>query len=187
MNFKQNQSKRKIFIISLAIILALGLTFIGVYVGALKKPIFGWPEQYAQNEQLNEKDIDTDAPTDEEKQAGNQAKTNTIEENDQQASESPSPSTNPLQITMTANGQNGDTYQLRYLLDNAITSGTCKLTLTKGTQTVTQEASVQVLGGSTTCAGFNIQMSSLSSGDWKATTTVTSGDRTGTNTETISI
>ncbi len=185
MEFQQKHSKRKITLIILGAALAIAIAFVGVYVGALKKPLFGWPKEYAETQELSDKNIDTTAPTDEEKQAGDQAKSDTIEKN-QQSTETPSPS-NPIQVTLTASGKNGDIYQLRYLIDSSVTSGTCKLTLTKGSQTVAQEAPVQVLGGSSTCAGFNIPISSLSAGDWKAVNTVTGNDRTGTNTEIITI
>lgn len=185
MEMRQKSSKRKVILIALAVTIIVCAGFVGVYVGALKKPLFGWPQEYAQTEELKSKDVDTDKPSDDEKQAGDQAKTETIEK-DKQSNE-PQPSTTPIQVTLTASGRNGDIYQLRYLIDNAITSGACKLTLTKGSQTVTQEAAVQVLGGSSTCAGFNIPMNSVSSGEWKATITVTSGDRNGTSTDTVSI
>ncbi len=185
MELQQKRSKRKLTLIIIGVILVVGIAFVGIYVGALKKTLFGWPSEYAAREELNNKQISTDTSTDEERQAGEQAKSDTITK-DQQSSETPSP-TNPIQITLTANGQNGDIYQLRYLVESSITNGTCKLTLTKGSQTITQEAAIQTLGGSSTCAGFNIAMSSLSSGEWKATTTIVSGDRSGTSTETISI
>lgn len=184
MEIHQKHSKRKIILITLAVIIALGISFVGVYVGALKKSIFGWPQEYAQTEHLESNGVNMNEPTSNEKAAGDEAKSDTVKK-DQEAS--PTPSTTPIQVTLTASGRNGDIYQVRYLLDNSISEGTCKLALKKGAQVVTQEAAVQVLGGSTTCAGFNVPYSSLSSGQWQATLTVTSGDRTGTSTDTLSL
>lgn len=185
MEFQQKHSKRKIVLLAFMTLVALGIAFVGVYVGALKKPLFGWPKEYAEAQDLDAKNVNSDAPSDDEKRAGDQTKASTIEK-DQQANEGPAPS-KPIQITLTANGRNGDIYQVRYLIESAVTSGVCRLTLTKGSQAFSQEADIQVLGGSSTCAGFNVPFSSLSPGEWEASLTVTSGDRTGVSTETISV
>jgi hypothetical protein len=180
MKTQSTQSKPKSALIISVIILLLIVGFIGIYVGVLKKPLFGWPQQYTETTD----NIDSQEPTQEEKDTGNQSKSDTIEKGQQPTATDPS---SPIQITLTANSLNGDTYQIRYLLEDGINGGVCKLTLTQGSKTVTQEANIQALASSSTCEGFNVSHDSLSPGQWNATLNVESNGRTGTRTDTISI
>ena len=60
---------------------------------------------------------------------------------------------------------------------STITSGTCTLSLQKGSQVVTKTAKVIFAPNSSTCEGFSINQSELGSGSWQITLSVkTDGD-----------
>lgn len=70
-----------------------------------------------------------------------------------------------IPVTITTASQSGSSLQIRVLI-GAITTGTCTLTLTGPGATYTATASVQSLPSSSTCKGFTVPTSQLSSGTW---------------------
>ena len=122
--------------------------------------------------------VNYDPPTSDQLAAGNQIKENSVNPDnaskpnvsgsDQPAS--PVPQSNgksKVSATLTAANQNGSTLQIRSDIGTVTNSGTCTLTMTKGSSTVTKSAAVQALAGGTTCTGFDIPVSELSAGTWK--------------------
>lgn len=78
--------------------------------------------------------------------------------------ETSNPTTTSMQIT--ALNQNDGTLQIRTLIQAVWSSGSCTLTLAKGSSIVEREAPVQALPSSSTCQGFDIPVSELSAGEW---------------------
>ncbi len=76
---------------------------------------------------------------------------------------------------------------LRVTIDQSLTSGTCSLKLTSAGKTVTRSAPVITNPSSSTCEGFSVPVSELSSGQWTIEITVTSGNRTGTFKDKVTI
>lgn len=118
-------------------------------------------------------------PTDEQKKAGESAKSNTVSPetiNDKgnssgSDSTSPTPSQDGSKATVsaeiTAANQNDGVLQVRSLMHAVSSSATCTLTMTgPGSKTYTSSAEVQALPSSTACKGFDVPVSSLSSGNW---------------------
>ncbi|HRN97003.1 MAG TPA: hypothetical protein PLZ58_00935 [Candidatus Saccharibacteria bacterium] len=70
---------------------------------------------------------------------------------------------------------------IRNTIDQKITDGNCKLVLTnKSTgKTITQTADILANPSSSTCKGFSVSTTKLSSGIWDITITITSGDQKG--------
>ena len=97
---------------------------------------------------------------------------------------------NTVQVTITrANQDTAKTLQLRSLL-SGLTAGTCKLTLTKGAQTIQKTSAVSLQNTGYICDGFDVAVSEFAgqSGVWKATLLVTSTDnKTGTAQQDITI
>lgn len=81
------------------------------------------------------------------------------------ADETPPSDSKDFQITFAH--VNGDTFQIRTLIAKVTSSGTCKLTMTSGSRSYSASAGVQPMASSSTCKGFNVPMSSLSSGTWR--------------------
>jgi cytoskeletal protein RodZ len=94
---------------------------------------------------------------------------------------------NTVTASITAANQNGDTLQIRTLIESVDTKGTCSLTLLKGNSKVTRSADIQALASSSTCKGFDIPTSALSPGEWELTITVKLTNKQATLTKTITI
>lgn len=83
-------------------------------------------------------------------------------------------------IAITASAQNGSTLQIRTLISTISTNGICTLTLEKsGRPTVTKTVQVQALAATSTCKGFDVPVSELANGKWKATISFSDNDLTG--------
>ncbi len=78
---------------------------------------------------------------------------------------------------------------IRTTIDQKLSTGTCTLTLTNKTtgKTVTKTADVFANPSSSTCKGFDVPTSSLSSGTWNISISVRSGSALGTITGQVSL
>jgi len=128
--------------------------------------------------------------------AGEQTKSNAIDaSNGKAVANDTPPAPQPIEgssksnvtITMTAGAQNGSVYQMRFQIDSPTSDGTCTLTLTKGTSTVTKTAKVQPLAKISTCEGFDVPVSELSPGQWSVNLSYESNTLTGSTTNTITV
>lgn len=68
---------------------------------------------------------------------------------------------------------------IRTTINQAISSGSCRLTLTSGSKTVTRDSGIVSNPSSASCEGFDIPTSELGSGNWNITITITDGNRSG--------
>lgn len=99
--------------------------------------------------------------------------------------------TPPSTITgsITSKNKTSTTLQIRVLIDQILSGGTCKLTLTNkstGT-TVVKSADILASPSSSTCKGFDIALSELKSGTYDITIAITSESQTGTITGNVGI
>lgn len=93
-----------------------------------------------------------------------------------------------VSVTITSANQNGSTLQIRALIGAVEDTGTCTLTLSQtGHQTVTKTAGIQALASTSTCQGFDVPTSELSTGVWHATITYDSSTLTGATTKDVTI
>ncbi|TAL15311.1 hypothetical protein EPN95_00255 [Patescibacteria group bacterium] len=94
-------------------------------------------------------------------------------------------------VSIISSGQNGDTLSVRTLIADIESSGTCTLTLSKGSTRVTNIPSVGIQAGpsSSTCQGFDVSISQygITSGTWTIVIDVTSGSTTNSTTGTVVI
>lgn len=88
---------------------------------------------------------------------------------------------------ITAANQNGSTVQIRSIIYSVTSSGTCTLTLTKGSSIVTKTAPVQAISSSSTCQGFDIPSSELSAGQWQIVLHFENDSLTGDATGSVSV
>ena len=68
---------------------------------------------------------------------------------------------------------------IRINIDQFITAGTCNILMTNGDLSYSDIANVMADASTSTCAGFDIPLSKLSSGTWNITVNISSGDKTG--------
>ena len=170
MKIKTPKSKKKTLVIGI-IIVALTAGLLIIYLYPMKGTLFGWSPIKSSVPGVN-----LDAPTDEQKQAGENTKDASLNSPEEQkpnnTNETPTPPT-PTQgskstvgLTITAVNQNPPSLQIRSEIGAVTSEGTCTLTLTKGTKTITKTAEIQALPRISTCKGFDIPLSELSSGQW---------------------
>jgi cytoskeletal protein RodZ len=93
--------------------------------------------------------------------SSNSVKTN------QNADEEPTSDDKPIQITRTY--VNSSKFEIRTLINDVTSAGTCTLTMTNDDASYSAAAGVQALPNSSTCKGFSVPLSSLDSGTWNVT------------------
>lgn len=68
---------------------------------------------------------------------------------------------------------------IRTTINQAISSGSCRLALTSGAKSVSRESGIVPNPSSASCEGFDVPTSELGSGNWSITITITDGSRSG--------
>jgi len=143
--------------------------------------------------------INLDTPTEEQKQQGEDTKQDTIEseqtesENSDEADipkdENANPGSNSggLETIITVLEADQNTLYVRSETQGIYAEGSCTLTLTKSGRTITKTAGVQALPQTTTCKGFNIPRSELSSGTYSVTLKVSAGGKNSVNKDEVSL
>lgn len=126
--------------------------------------------------------ISTDPATEEQKQAGDTTKQNTIDNSGDTAS------SNTVNMTITAMNQANGFLYIRILIETVTSAGSCTLSMSgPDGKTYSDTASVQPAASSTTCMGFNVPLSKLSAGDWNTTVTFTGSNTTATVSKGVTI
>lgn len=129
--------------------------------------------------------VDYGAPTKDQIAAGNSVKNSTDPNNvGSDRPLPPTPQTNGksiVEVTIVSPGdqRNTNTVQIRASIGLITSSGTCSLVLTQGSTVIKKQASVQPLPSSSTCKGFDIPVSDLSSGQWDVSLTYENDTVTG--------
>ena len=119
--------------------------------------------------------INLDKPTEEQLQTGDDIKNEANGENSQTGSDPALPpkaiegsDQKTVNTEITAANIDGAVLHVRTLIQYVTTTGSCTLTLTGPQQrTYTATAAIQAMPSSSTCRGFDIALSDLSSGEWK--------------------
>lgn len=179
----QSNNKRKI-IITAAIVICLAALAFGIY---------WYLQHHNNNQQADVNKVNLNPPTKEEQQAGTSAKQQAVDRDqatkNSGSSSTSTPSDSSLSVDITASNKTSSLMQIRVQINSIVNSGTCDITLTNGTSSVHHSAAVSPLASTSTCKGFDIPLSELSSGKWNYTVTVkdTSSNQTGTTSGTFSI
>ncbi len=74
----------------------------------------------------------------------------------------------------------GSNLIIRTSINQALGSGTCQLTLSNSTKSISKTSNIAPNPSSSTCEGFDITVSEISNGNWNISIVVTSGNRSGT-------
>ena len=168
---KKTKNRLKIFIITVLSILIVALLslFTLEITGLLN---FNTPK--AATNTSSESDINYNAPTDEQKQAGDDIK----KQNDQ-------PTTNnDLGVLITSIVTNGDNIRVRNTISGAITNnGICTISINNSSNSKSYEATAQTFAMTSysTCQGFDIPKSELGTGEWQIKLSATIDGKTSTS------
>jgi len=171
---KKTSKKTMIIPASIVSAILLGSIF---YVFGLNGTILGWPNR-KHNESTG---TNLTPPTKQQVDSGNAVKKQTITK-DQSSKPNATTSTTTVPqsftVTVSASGKTDQAFQVRVLIDKLMADGVCTISLQKDGATITKTAKTQALSSSSTCQGFDIPLSSLSSGAWGYTITVKDSDNT---------
>lgn len=190
MKIKNNKKNHKI-IISIAVVLALLAAGGLLYVYAFKGSIPGF-----NNTTKNNSTINLDDATEDEKNAGDTAKQQTLEsnKNDSKSSSDIPPAPQPqaggkdlVEVDITAANQNEQVVQVRSSVGAVSNTGSCTITLSRNDKVITKSAPVQALPTTSTCQGFDIPVSELSVGTWRISLMFESATLTGTTSREITV
>jgi len=180
---KNNFTKHTFLIASLAVLVFM--LPIGLY-GYNRWNQRSLPEESAPG--LNE--VNLNNPTDDQKQAGDSIKKDSVNNPKDGLTTDDEPSSDDssaVSVTFTAVNQNGTLLSVRGLIDTVTNNGTCTLTFTKDTNVISKKSDIQALANSSTCKGFDIPTSELSSGKWHIQLEVNAGTKTGTASTSVTI
>lgn len=132
------------------------------------------------NESDNTNTVDYNPPTEEQKQSGEDIK-----------SQSDQPATNnDLGISITSVSLDGETVKIRNAISGAVTnSGTCSIKIINSANNQIYEttAATFAMTSYSTCQGFNIAKSELGAGEWQIELSVTANNKTSTATEVYTV
>lgn len=161
-----------------AIFIVVGILLI---VGILATSAYAYfNSQSEQNDPTLINDVDYDAPSDDQIQAGEDIKKGSVDDDGGEPA-------NANNVTITAKENDGTLLRIRTLVGAVSSTGTCDLTLEKDGVTVTRSALTQPLASNSTCKGFDIPVSELSSGVWDLTIEVTINNETSTVVDKVTI
>ncbi|NCO10857.1 hypothetical protein GW930_03055 [Candidatus Saccharibacteria bacterium] len=182
MKIKNRYTTKRNLVIALAALLVVGLASLSIYVFAMNGNLFGWQlNPTTQEQSSSETDaIDTEdatpdpesPPTDEQISDGAEIKRDSLTESEQDET----PQTTTVQITAASQSAPGETVSIRAFIQKTTNQGTCTLTMSNGNKQVLKTAQIQALPSGSTCKGFDVAFSELSSGTWNATIEYRNGD-----------
>jgi len=182
-NSKQS-SKRKFIIIILVIV------FVVLATGAIAYSVLrssssgsGSSSTPINSSESTDNKVNLDPPTQEQKDAAGDQKKQSLDKPTSQNT------TSTLPVIITAANQNKDssTLQIRTLIENVTSTGSCTLTLIKDGQTISKSSSIQAGPNNSTCQGFDVALSELSLGTWSIRVDVASGQQSGTASSEVTI
>lgn len=169
------KSSKKALLISAGIgilLLAGGLSY---YVFAMNGNLFGWqlrPDTTTQSTTDSDDDaIDMSPPTNDQQQTGSSTKEEAVNKETEAKNDDNTQASN-LDVSFTTVSQADNVLRVRAKVQKLVSGGTCNLTLTKGSSTVTKTAPTYAAASISTCQGFDVPVSELSPGTWQLSLTV---------------
>lgn len=175
MSKKTNKNKKIIPIIVIFIIICAG-TFFALNILQTSNDETG---KTTDNSTINSTDISTEPVENSKKEdAKEKEKIEKKPEIIQNDGEDPNKS-EELTGTLTTANISRDKLVIRVNIDQFLTSGKCILNLKSTTSTIREEANIITSASTSTCEGFDIPTSELSSGKWNIEILLNSNNKTG--------
>lgn len=175
MQIKKSARKKKLLIIVILCLAAVGAVIAYTYVNG------------APSDKLDKAPgVNYDKPTQEQVDAGYEAKKQSLDSQSSGNDESKTSSGPALNIT--ALNQADGIVSIRATVDTTSAVGTCNLSMaTSGSSTFNQEVGLQDYGTYSVCKGFDIPESQLAKGTWSVSVSYSNGDSKSTVTRSIEI
>jgi hypothetical protein len=185
-SLKRSTNHKKLLIIACVILLLVAIPL--TYVYAFNGNLFGWKKPTIQNTSINKGSTNYGPATPEQQKAGTSAKSGSTTDTTPSPAPIPGSDKKSVQVTITAANQNGSVLQIRALIGAVENTGTCTLVLSRaGQSSVTKTAGTQALSSTSTCQGFDVPTTELSTGAWQALITYDSPTLTGSATKSITV
>lgn len=191
-NRKNKKNIRTFAVIALTVLFLLG-AFV-IYTKINHSSIFGW---YPFGESVSNPSINLDPPSDEEIDAGNSSKDDTVNnpdptkpgsEQNTSDNEQPSSNTDNVTVRITSTSQTTTTLRVNTMIEAVSNEGSCTIKLSHaGSTEVSQTSTIQPLTSYSTCRGFEIPLSQLSDGTWTILLTYSSGSYSGSVSQSVEI
>jgi len=179
-NVKNNKIK---WITTSIVVAVLLLCAAAYYVYGMGGNILGWrsSEDTSSREETETTNVINEEPaTDEEKTTGDNIKSDSIKESEEDDTNSNDPGEKVSVLITVANQAGPDSpLQVRAQIGAVTNSGVCTLTLENGDRSITKTADVQALASFSTCKGFDIPSSELVPGQWSVAINYKSESREG--------
>ncbi len=168
---KQKQSKKPI--IAIIIILVVLIAGGGVAYALVSNQQDSKPTETTSTSEstLKENNTNNSEPSSEQIDAANQTKEESVNRQ---------PDTTNVSVSIMAYKKDGYTVKVDSTINAALNSGKCELTISNSDVTKTYSADIQQLANYSTCKGFDIPVSDLSSGRWIIKLNVNSQNYKGT-------
>ena len=184
---KKRSSKKAAFIVLAAFVVIFGA--LTVYLVGFNGSLLGF--KLRADPQTNVP-FNTEPPTEDQKTTGESIKQQTIDE-DTKVETAPEDTTDTVTIVITSPTEQSESDGFTSALirtniqDIKTNTGNCTLTLTMGDQVIARQSEVQALPSYTTCKGFDIPMSELTTGTWLATVSFKNDQYSGSVSQSITI
>lgn len=126
--------------------------------------------------------IQPDPETPQKKEKPTQAEPASVDEDNKKPVQNEGPDPNISEYltgAITASEVQDQVFILRINIDQYLSTGTCTLTMTKNGRTITKSAEIFASASTSSCQGFDLPVSELSSGLWDINIKLQSGSRTG--------
>lgn len=170
MKIHKSTKFNKALIVGTVVVLALIAVVVFAYFNKLGP--------FASKVSTESSDINFGPATDDEIKAGQDTKQQTVDQDEAKANSgsdpSPAPTPDPaggkstVSMSITKSDSSNGTLIIRTSIQTVSSAGTCTLSMTgPNGKTYTASSKVQALPSSSTCQGFDLPLSSLSSGSWK--------------------
>lgn len=169
------KNKSKLPIIIGCILAALIVLAAGYYLYGL--------QQNSAHDTSSSSSVDEEPATIDQSSAGSDIKKQALEQD--AAEQDATKTTTSVEILPPTVSTNS--VRIQSTIQDVSNTGTCTLTLTKDAVTKTYTAEVQALSSYSTCKGFTIPTSDLSSGTWAVAVNYTNGTTVGNATSEISL
>jgi len=183
LNNKRTNRPLKIVLFCTAGLLVL---FSAYYFASFK--LNTWPNETQQ--------INSSPATEAEIDAGNQSKSDTVNNDEKDSSGSDTPvapvtdasgNTSTTEVNITSVNQSSSDLSVKVLIQTILSGGECTITMKNGARNYTSTVTIQALPSTSTCEGFTIPLNQLSQGTWATTISIKSGSVVGAASQDIKV
>ena len=180
-NTRKSHKRKAAVIIALIVLLAIGGSAYAYIRFGRITPTSDSSATLPNSPEVTEPTVNLAPPTVDQQAAAEEQKKQSLENT------STSNTSSTLPVTITRANQNSSTLQIGTMIEKVTNTGSCTLTLRKGDQTVSRTSNIQAGPNNSTCQGFDVPITELSTGTWTIKVDVVSGEVSGSASSEVTI